>query len=442
MGCAQSTSASPQQLPRPILMLANAQSGPDSAINNFCNMARASSEPQTASPKATAPASGPGSAINNFCNLAGAASAVSQQKVQQATSVHSQLHVLGVPRESHQARTPSRSSEAYVSEASSRCSTSTPSSSSRNVLANVFPDKMSLDLKATSFRASDFVFDTAGDGQRLAEWSMKTGALGFAAHRFLAPQLEESEKQTIRGHISEPHQINLSDSELCDLGIVRNACHFAFSYPIVTAQELTASVKDARVADIAFLLFGGYMYFDADMVLKDVRAVIPSDDGCLRFGPPQKWLPEWTVAVRADRWRPVTLPALRALGVRYFSWLRPGESVDSVALCRNGGFAYIFHEPCETSTLQAQLDVFFQLEDAEVDHSKCCPQCGGTMEWSDYNEGAYAGGWACDNAATCGQTCTSQGPSRWCCAHCEVDVCGDCSLGLVVAVQARRLLHT
>merc|ERR1711972_1171555 len=177
------------------------------------------------------------------------------------------------------------------------------------------------------------------------------------------------------------------------------------------------------------------------MVLKDVRAVVPSDEGCLHFGPPEQWLPHWTVAAGVDRWRPVTLPALRALGVRYFSWLRPGESVDGQALCRNGGFAYIFHEPTQVGTLQAQLDVFFQLEDAEVDHGKCCPQCGGAMQWSDYNEGAYAHGWACENVSSCGKTRTSEQPMRWFCADCELDICGSCALNSAVEEQTRRLLH-
>jgi len=387
MGCAQSTVALPQP---PV--------GSDSAINNFCDMARG---------------------------------AASGSQVRNTSGVHSALaaDVMGMPKTIHQVQAPRDLSEASVSTVASACSASTASSSRKTGNgADVLLEKMtSLDLAATTFCASDFAFDTLDEGQRLSGWSLKMGDVGCTAHSFLVTQLQQPAKSAIRGHISEPHPINLSDDELSNLGIVREARYFAFSYPLVTAQELDVSVNDARVADIAFLVFGGYMYFDSDMVLKDVRAIIPSEDGCLRFGPPQEWSLEWTMAAGVDRWCPMTLPALRKLGVRYFSWLRPGESVDGVTLCRNGGFAYIFHEPCETSTLLAQFDVFFQLGDVEV--RKGCPQCSRMMEWSDYCEGDYAGGWICENAATCGQSRTSHGPMRWFCPHCELDVCIACSAG-------------
>jgi len=287
-----------------------------------------------------------------------------------------------------------------------------------------------LDLAVPSFRTTDFEFDPAVDGQRLSGWSLKMHAVGFAAHRFLAPQLQDSEQHSVQGHISEPHPITSTDEELRNLGIVSEARLVAFSYPVVGAQELKPSARDAGDADVAFLIYGGYMYFDADMVLIDVRAITPSDEGCLRFGLPQQWLPQWTVAAGVDSWRPVTLPELRALGVRYFAWLRPGESLGGGARCRNGGFAYIFHEPSQLGTLQAKFDVFFQIEDAEVDQGKCCPQCGCIMEWSDYSQGAYASGWVCENVGSCGQSWTSEPPLRWFCPECEIDICSSCGVGL------------
>jgi len=298
----------------------------------------------------------------------------------------------------------------------------------------------SLNLVATNFRSSDFNFEMSGDGGDISGWSVKVETLGFAARRLLTPQLHESEKDAIKGAVSEAHHVTLSEEELRDLGIVREARYFVFSYPIVTAQELTVSTKDSQIADVAFLVFGGYMYFDSDMVLKDVRAVVPTIDGGLRFGPPQKWMPEWTLDAGADRWRPVTLPSLRKLGVRYFTWLRPDEIVNDSVLCRSGGFAYIFHEPSEIGVLQAQLDIYFGLEDREVEHGKGCPQCSRILEWSDYNEGAYEGGWTCEYHETCAQAQTDEAPLRWFCAHCQLDVCDGCYARLKTG-GARRLLH-
>jgi len=314
--------------------------------------------------------------------------------------------------------------------------------SSKRADLHSFPSKMpSLNLVATNFRSSDFVFELAGYGESISGWSVKVDTLGFAAQRLIAPQLQEPEKDAIRGVVSRAHHVTLSEEELRDLGIVQEAHHFVFSYPIVTAQELKVSAKESQISDVAFLVYGGFMYFDSDMVLRDVRAMIPSVEGGLRFGSPQQWMPEWTLAAGADRWRPVTMPSLREKGVRYFTWLRPDEDVEGLVPCHNGGFAYIFHEPCEIGVLQAQLDIYFQIEDQEVNPCKSCPQCSRLLEWSDYNEGAYAGGWTCENFTTCAGAQTEDAPMRWFCVHCQLDICDSCYAGLKADVLANRFLH-
>jgi hypothetical protein len=308
-------------------------------------------------------------------------------------------------------------------------SLSDSSSSSKIDELEAFPSKMpSLSLAATSFRSTDFNFS----GDQKLEWSLQVNTLGFAAHRFITSQMSGTEKDTIKGVVSMMQDVTLSQEELEALGIVAEARYFVFSYPVVTSQELKPSAKDSQVADIAFLLFGGYMYFDSDLVLRDVRAVLPASEGSIRFGPSQPWLPEWTAALDAQRWRPVTLPSLRAVGVRYFTWLRAGETVEGSTLCRNGGFAYLFHEPSEVGVLQARLDIYFQIEDREeeVRLGRRCPRCSRPMEWSDFSEGAYAGGWTCEYIATCSQAKTDEAPKRWFCSHCHMDICGACSAGL------------
>jgi hypothetical protein len=297
-------------------------------------------------------------------------------------------------------------------------------------------------LALTNFRASDFSFNPASDGAHLSEWSLKTSSLGFAAHRSVLPRLQESEKkETIQGRMSEPHHISLSSEELSNLGIVQDARFFAFSYPTVNTQDLQVSAKDALVPDVAFLVFGGFMYFDSDMVLLDVRAAMPSEEGSLCFEPPQQWQAKWSISVGAERWRPVTLPALRGAGVRYFAWLLPGESMDGGVICRDGGFAYIFHEPSETNVMQAKLDVFFPIVVKRTDQSIGCPQCSRLMQFSDYSGGAYAGGWTCEFFSTCGTGYTKEAPMRWYCPHCQLDVCGACCAGLHTEGTASSLLQ-
>jgi len=174
--------------------------------------------------------------------------------------------------------------------------------------------------------------------------------------------------EVIRGQMSKVQGVTLPEEQFRSLGIAGEASMFSFSYPLVTAQELQVSDKDIMVPDIAFLVFGGFMYFDSDMVLQDIRAVMPSETGRLRFSAAQAWQQEWTTALATDRWNPVTIPALRSQGVRYFSWLLPGERVEGrdLPLSRNGGFVYIFHEPSEVGTLQAKLDVYFEIEEEDA----------------------------------------------------------------------------
>merc|ERR1719401_1767421 len=304
-----------------------------------------------------------------------------------------------------------------VSAMSTSASAASSSETRRPVGAGTFPERLApMDVMPTCFRSNDFEFRCKADSssQQATQWSIRVHKLGFAARRFLAPQLEEHEK-TVTGHISEVHGVTMPEEQLRALGVVREATLFAFSYPVVTANQLHITEKDARVADVAFLVFGGFMFFDSDMVLQDIRAVVPSEDGSLCFAAPQPWMPEWTSALPVDRWNPVTIPALRNLGVRCFSWILPGEQVEGHGepLSHNGGFAYLFHEPSETGVLQAQLDVFFEVQVTaqEEPQGKPCPKCAMPLEWSDFSLGEYAEGWDCENFRICGHTRAPECPS-------------------------------
>lgn len=292
----------------------------------------------------------------------------------------------------------------------------------------------------TNFRAGDFVFN-GGDKGVITEWSLRADSLGFAAERFVAPQLQAMQQGVVRGLVSELHYITFSEEELRALDIHSEARLFAFSYPVLAEQELKVSSKDAKNSEVALLAFGGFMFFDSSLALKDVRAVMPSSDGDLRFAPPQAWLPEWTSATSPQRWRPVTLPAHRAAGARYFTWLRPFEKLAGSTLCKHGGFAFIFHEPTESFVLQAQLDVYFPLVDTEVEHGKGCPKCKRILEWSNYSEGDYARGWQCENVNACKQECTPDNTMRWFCSSCHTDLCEGCYASLETQGQARMLLQ-
>jgi len=128
-----------------------------------------------------------------------------------------------------------------------------------------------------------------------------------------------------------------------EVGISEFAEHFAFAYPAVEC-ELNEEVVTAT--DLAFLSAGGFVYFDRDMKLVDMMAVVPRKFGGLRFKEPRKWKKQWTDSF-SGRFVEVTLPMLKEKGVDKFCWLSPEEKFGTEVLCKHGGFAYLFKEAGE-----------------------------------------------------------------------------------------------
>eukprot|EP00443_Scrippsiella_acuminata_P114056 CAMPEP_0115765726 /NCGR_PEP_ID=MMETSP0272-20121206/102743_1 /TAXON_ID=71861 /ORGANISM="Scrippsiella trochoidea, Strain CCMP3099" /LENGTH=434 /DNA_ID=CAMNT_0003211591 /DNA_START=46 /DNA_END=1349 /DNA_ORIENTATION=- len=282
-------------------------------------------------------------------------------------------------------------------------------------------------LTASSVAGGIYSTDSEG-GSGFSEWSLQVDTLGFGLRRFLEGQLGEAEQQVIRGMASEFHHITLSNAEISELGIDRDARFFAFCYPIVTERPLKLSAKDGRSPDIALLAFGGFMYFDSDMVLKDVRAVM-SAEHVMGAGGRRQPLAARDVAGAAGARCALLHMAVAGRGGQW------NEALP------DGGFAYIFHEPSEKAVVQAKLDIFFPIEDAELNHGKGCPKCSRILEWSDFSQGLYEAGWTCENYMSCGQAWTEDSHMRYFCSHCQADFCEACHAALRTGGHARTLLH-
>ena len=58
-----------------------------------------------------------------------------------------------------------------------------------------------------------------------------------------------------------------------------------------------------------------------------------------------------------------------------------------------------------------------------------CPSNGHDMEWSDYRQGAYAGGWSCNQCSASRSSAGGgpQGQHRWFCQSCNDDFCRICN---------------
>lgn len=55
-----------------------------------------------------------------------------------------------------------------------------------------------------------------------------------------------------------------------------------------------------------------------------------------------------------------------------------------------------------------------------------CRNCSREMDWSSFDDGAYASGWECNHFETCGSQASNTGPARWFCRDCSSDICARC----------------
>eukprot|EP01062_Namystynia_karyoxenos_P020029 TRINITY_DN17577_c4_g1_i1.p1 TRINITY_DN17577_c4_g1~~TRINITY_DN17577_c4_g1_i1.p1 ORF type:complete len:788 (+),score=256.56 TRINITY_DN17577_c4_g1_i1:141-2504(+) len=74
-----------------------------------------------------------------------------------------------------------------------------------------------------------------------------------------------------------------------------------------------------------------------------------------------------------------------------------------------------------------------------------CPKCvevspsTSILEWSDYAEGAYAGGWHCENFRLCQARRSTSGDFRWFCKDCQFDLCDGCNKNPNIKEQLAKL---
>lgn len=226
-----------------------------------------------------------------------------------------------------------------------------------------------LELVPTTFRVSDFRLWRSTGASRATgrgyRWTLKPEALQGSARRALRQHLQALGGAALSGQMSPIHKVTLSEERRREAGIPPEATWIAWSYPAVTERGCMIKSEDTRQADVAFLLYGGFVYFDNSFVMREVRAASPCQDGGLVFGAPHWWLPEWTKEICEERFQPATLPALVAAGARYFCWLSPGELLPRAPgqgagpHCPHGGFVYLFHHPREGTVMQSRLNVYF-----------------------------------------------------------------------------------
>ena len=170
------------------------------------------------------------------------------------------------------------------------------------------------------------------------------------------------------------------------VGIAHAALYYAFAYPCDEGAAAAARVEavasragvDAAAASALRRMsgIGGFVYFSAaengELKLCQAAAMAEAastDSSPLHFAGPVplgKYAAVWRDALqRADRLHEVTVPALRAAGVRYFCWLHSNEKV---APCEgewpDGAFVYFYEKGEGEADMSRQDCVFFLTQGA------------------------------------------------------------------------------
>jgi len=156
-----------------------------------------------------------------------------------------------------------------------------------------------------------------------------------------------------------------------------------WSYPVAGWQDLDMSTSAVPPSVAAFLQVGGFVYMDKDCAITSIQAFMATTEAdrgfMLNFGWPRPFNHEWMrTLVTQNRFEPITIKALRALGARYFCWLRPKEVLSSHQAqphVPDGGFVYLFSD---SLGVPHELDRYFPAvfgSSSEVDPSTVRVDC-------------------------------------------------------------------
>jgi len=170
------------------------------------------------------------------------------------------------------------------------------------------------------------------------------------------------------GSLSPPHRLTLTVDNKRKAHIPDAAASFVWAYPLAGIGEM----KDKRRTQLAtknssmcLLLFGGYLYFDANGTFLQANAIAPGAG--LYFSSPQEWRHEFTnVLSRDGRFQEITIASMKDQGAVYYCWLLPGEVLKTSLghtwnVPGQGAFVYLFHKDFSA---QDPRDCFFYIEDS------------------------------------------------------------------------------
>jgi len=228
-------------------------------------------------------------------------------------------------------------------------------------------------VKQTLFNATSFtiIWDDVKDQGKGGMFTMDKPAFGKNnSLRLLAGPIKD---WPVVGQFSPAHPITLSVEEKKAALIPAESASFVWAYPVaITVDVSKLQGIDPSDPDLAFLMVGGYVYFNKEHQVCGVNTIVPADNG-LVFSKPKKWNHDLTrYLAKSGRFQPITIKALHDCGARWYCWIRPDEPLidegwgTSEKLCPNGGFAYLFHDKFHEGTKeQMEKDCYYHVLNGE-----------------------------------------------------------------------------
>jgi hypothetical protein len=150
--------------------------------------------------------------------------------------------------------------------------------------------------------------------------------------------------------------VTMSDELRAQAGIVATAASFAWVYPVAGHEAMSHDTKVAITTEhphFSFLMYGGFVYLDAEGKAVQISAVelsVHGDSNSISFDAPHSLQDPAVVEVlyEQDRLQRVTSTMLTDAGCTHFAWLVPGEAIEGLGSTfkapRNGAFLYVFAE--------------------------------------------------------------------------------------------------
>eukprot|EP00756_Hemistasia_phaeocysticola_P057051 Hpha_TRINITY_DN33686_c0_g1::TRINITY_DN33686_c0_g1_i1::g.43177::m.43177 len=246
--------------------------------------------------------------------------------------------------------------------------------------------------KVTALRLGELVLKNSSMAQlRCSPPVIDERANGEYEVVFVGPlQIFQGTEVLPTGLLAPFTNISLTPSRREKLQIPESAAKFTWLYPLDKADAVAAKLQgEEQSPEVNLVTTGGFVYIDRDEKVVSVSSVEPApvgttpDSGAVKFRGPFVWDKQLTKALwDRSRFHPVTIQALRDIGVKFFCWVVPDEKLEldiELAPDRSmggdqahvrqlggdGAFVYLFgdaHQGRSQPPMPSECDCYFAVD--------------------------------------------------------------------------------